>query len=97
MSLFATNDELFAKLRAGNPGFDVIVPSNEFVTRLRLAGLLTPLDLAKIPNRVNLLPAFQNPPFDPGRRLVDALHLADARSSAIASRRPTAFPTAGSG
>ena len=27
MSLFANNDELFAKLRAGNPGFDVIVPS----------------------------------------------------------------------
>ncbi|MEO7027677.1 MAG: spermidine/putrescine ABC transporter substrate-binding protein [Caulobacteraceae bacterium] len=68
MSLFATNDELFAKLRAGNPGFDVIVPSNEFVTRLRLAGLLRRLDLAKIPNRANLLPAFQNPPFDPGRR-----------------------------
>src|SRR5579872_832149 len=29
MSLFATNDELFSKLRAGNPGFDLIVPSNE--------------------------------------------------------------------
>ena len=68
MSLFATNDELFAKLRAGNPGFDVIVPSNEFVTRFRLANLLTPLDHDKIPNRVNLLPAFENPPFDPGRR-----------------------------
>jgi spermidine/putrescine transport system substrate-binding protein len=68
MSLFATNDELFAKLRAGNPGFDVIVPSNEFVTRFRLAGLLMPLAHAKIPNRANLLPAFQNPPFDPGRR-----------------------------
>ena len=68
MSLFATNDELFAKLRAGNPGFDVIVPSNEYVTRLRLAGLIQPLDLAKIPNRANLLPGFANPPFDPGRR-----------------------------
>jgi len=38
MSLFATNDELFAKLKAGNPGFDVIVPSNEFVTRMGSAG-----------------------------------------------------------
>ena len=35
MSLFATNDELFAKLRAGNPGFDVIVPGSEFVERMR--------------------------------------------------------------
>ncbi len=68
MSLFATNDELFSKLRAGNPGFDVIVPSNEFVTRFRLAGLIQPLNLQKIPNRVNILPGFQNPSFDPGRR-----------------------------
>jgi spermidine/putrescine transport system substrate-binding protein len=68
MSLFATNDELFSKLKAGNPGFDVIVPSNEYVTRLRIAGLIQPLDLAKIPNRKNLLPVFQDPPFDPGRR-----------------------------
>jgi spermidine/putrescine transport system substrate-binding protein len=67
MSLFATNDELFSKLRAGNPGFDVIVPSNEYVTRLRIAGLIQKLDLAKIPNRANLLPAFQSPEFDPGR------------------------------
>ena len=67
MSLFASNDELFAKLRAGNPGFDVIVPSNDFVTRLRLGGLLMPLDHAKIPNIVNLMPSFQNPPYDPGR------------------------------
>jgi spermidine/putrescine transport system substrate-binding protein len=67
MSLFATNDELFSKLKAGNPGFDVIVPSNEFVTRMRISDMLTPLDLAKIPNRKNLLPAFQNPDFDPGR------------------------------
>jgi spermidine/putrescine transport system substrate-binding protein len=67
MSLFATNDELFAKLKAGNPGFDVIVPSNEYVTRFRIADLLTPLDLAKIPNRRNLLPAFADVPFDRGR------------------------------
>ncbi len=68
MSLFATNDELFAKLKAGNPGFDVIVPSNEYVTRMRIAGLLMALDLAKIPNRANLTPTFQTAPFDPGRR-----------------------------
>jgi spermidine/putrescine transport system substrate-binding protein len=68
MSLFATNDELFSKLRAGNPGFDVIVPSNEFVTRMIISDMLTPLDHAKIPNRANLLPQFQDPDFDPGRR-----------------------------
>lgn len=68
MSLFATNDELFARLRAGNPGFDVIVPSNEFVTRMSAAQMLMPLDHSKIPNRANLLPEFQDAAFDPGRQ-----------------------------
>ncbi len=40
MSLFATNDELFAKLRAGNPGYDVIVPGSEFVERMIQANML---------------------------------------------------------
>ena len=56
MSLFATNDELFAKLRAGNPGFDVIVPGSEFVERMIKANLLEPLDHAKIPNIKNIAP-----------------------------------------
>ena len=68
MSLFATNDELFARLRAGNPGFDVIVPSNEFVTRMSQAQMLQELDHSKIPNIANLQPEFQDAAFDPGRR-----------------------------
>ncbi len=68
MSLFATNDELFARLRAGNPGFDVIVPSNEFVTRMSQAQMIQPLDHAQIPNMANLAPEFQDAPFDPGRQ-----------------------------
>jgi spermidine/putrescine transport system substrate-binding protein len=68
MSLFATNDELFARLRAGNPGFDVIVPSNEFVTRMSQAQMIQPLDHSKIPNMANLLPEFQDAAFDRGRR-----------------------------
>src|SRR5262245_66555447 len=37
MSLFATNDELFAKPRTGNPRFDVIVPASDFVERINTA------------------------------------------------------------
>jgi spermidine/putrescine transport system substrate-binding protein len=64
--LFASNDELFAKLREGNPGYDVIFPSNNFVERMIVAKMLEPLDHAKIPNLANLSPRFQNPDFDPG-------------------------------
>ncbi len=69
ISLFANNDELFAKLRSGNQGYDVIVPSNDFVERMHAAGMLTELDHAKIPNLKNIAPQFLNPPFDPGRRV----------------------------
>ena len=67
MSLFATNDELFAKLRAGNPGFDVIVPSNDFVERMVKSDMLMPLDHAKIPNFKNAGAAFKDVAYDPGR------------------------------
>lgn len=69
MSLFANNDELFAKLRNGNQGYDVIVPSNDFVERMHAAGLLAELDHAKIPNLKNISPPFLNPPFDPQRKV----------------------------
>jgi spermidine/putrescine transport system substrate-binding protein len=66
--LFASNDELFAKLREGNPGYDVIFPSNDYVERMITADMLLPLDHAKIPNMTNVDPAFADPPFDPGLR-----------------------------
>jgi spermidine/putrescine transport system substrate-binding protein len=68
MSLYSNNDELFAKLRAGNPGYDVVVPSNDFTQRMGKAGMLMPLDHAKLPNFKNIAPAFQDPPCDPGRK-----------------------------
>ncbi|BEV10151.1 spermidine/putrescine ABC transporter substrate-binding protein [Asticcacaulis sp. DW145] len=68
MSIFATNDELFAKMKTGNSGFDVIVPSNDFVERLSQADLLLPLDHTKLPNLKNIDPAFMDVPYDPGRK-----------------------------
>ena len=68
MSLFATNDELFAKLRAGNPGFDVIVPSNDFVERMVESNMIVPLDHSLIPNIKNIDSSFIDVPYDPGRK-----------------------------
>ena len=66
--LFASNDELFAKLRQGNPGYDVIFPSNDYVERMIVAGMLEKLDHARIPNMKHIDPAFADPAFDPGRQ-----------------------------
>ena len=68
LDLFGDNDELFAKIRGGNPGYDVIVPTNDYVQRMWIAGLLVKLDHARIPNfRKNIAPDFQDGDFDPGR------------------------------
>ncbi|MGE0004162.1 MAG: PotD/PotF family extracellular solute-binding protein [Parvibaculaceae bacterium] len=68
MDLFADNDELFAKLKAGNPGYDVICPTNDNLERMIKADMVMPLDRAKLPNFSNLDPVFQEATFDPGRK-----------------------------
>ena len=67
MDIYSDNEELFAKLKAGNPGYDVIAPSNDFVERMVAADMLTPLDHEAIPNMVNIEHAFRDAAFDPGR------------------------------
>ncbi len=68
LDLYGSNDELFAKLKAGNPGYDVVIPSANWIERMVKADMLTPLDHGKIPNIKNYDPAFMDEDFDPGRK-----------------------------
>ncbi len=68
MDLYADNDELFAKFKEGNPGYDLIVPTNDYVERMIAADMLSPLDHGKIPNMSNIDTPFQDAQFDPGRK-----------------------------
>jgi spermidine/putrescine transport system substrate-binding protein len=68
MDLFADNDELFAKLKEGNPGYDLIVPTNDYVERMIKANMLAPIDHSKIPNIKNIDPVFRDAQFDPNRK-----------------------------
>jgi spermidine/putrescine transport system substrate-binding protein len=67
MDTFETNDILFAKFRAGNPGYDLIVPSNDFVERMVQADMLEKIDKAQIPNLKNIAPEFMDVTYDKGR------------------------------
>jgi spermidine/putrescine-binding protein len=50
-----SSNELVAKLRGGaSSNYDVISPSSDVATMLSRSGLVTPLDLAKIPNYAQL-------------------------------------------
>jgi putrescine transport system substrate-binding protein len=54
--VFDSNEVLEAKLLAGSSGYDVVVPSLNFLGRQIQAGVFLPLDKAKIPNIANLDP-----------------------------------------
>ena len=67
IDFFADNDELFSKLREGNPGYDIIVPSDIYVEKMVKAGMLDRINQDKISNMGNIDKNFLNPIFDPNR------------------------------
>ncbi len=66
--LFANNEELLAKLKEGNPGYDVIFPGDYMVESMISLGILMPLDHAKLGNIGNVDPTFADPGYDPGMK-----------------------------
>ena len=55
--VYDNNEIVDAKLLAGNSGYDIIVPTGNFLERQVKAGLLKELDKSKLPNLANLDPA----------------------------------------
>lgn len=64
---FATNEDLFAKVRQGG-GYDVLFPSDYMIARMVREGLLEPLDSTLIPHAVEILPQFRGLEYDPDNR-----------------------------
>ncbi|MFO7545403.1 MAG: spermidine/putrescine ABC transporter substrate-binding protein [Trueperaceae bacterium] len=62
---YPSDDDMLVRLRQGNPGFDVVVPSDVIVALMIDEGLLEAIDKANIPNLANLDPTFTGLPFDP--------------------------------
>jgi len=65
---FGDNEEVIAKFAAGAKGYDVIVPTSNYVAGMAKAGWLQPLDKSKIPNFKNVMPQYLNTEFDPGNK-----------------------------
>ncbi|CAD5107179.1 polyamine ABC transporter substrate-binding protein [Zestomonas carbonaria] len=53
---FDTNESMEAKLLTGNSGYDLVVPSNVFLTRAIATGALEKLDKSQLPNWQHLDP-----------------------------------------
>jgi putrescine transport system substrate-binding protein len=66
--VYDSNEVLEAKLLAGNSGYDVVVPTSNFLQRQIAAGVYLPLDKSKLPNLANMDPALMEKAqaYDPG-------------------------------
>lgn len=65
---YESNEDLYAKIKPGNPGYDVAFPGDYMVEILVAEGLLEELNQENIPNIKNLNEKFINPPYDPGNK-----------------------------
>ncbi len=66
--VYDSNETLEAKLLAGNSGYDIVVPTSQFLKRQIAAGVYQPLDKSKLPNLTNMDPAQMKAAeaYDPG-------------------------------
>jgi spermidine/putrescine transport system substrate-binding protein len=65
---YSDNEELLAKLAAGATGYDIMVPTSNYIQGMAKGGWIQPIDKSKLPNLKNIQPAYLNTAFDPGNK-----------------------------
>ena len=63
-STYATNEELYAKLKGGASEYDIIIPSDYMISRMIKEEMLLPLNYDNIPNFSNIMDRFRNMSYD---------------------------------
>ena len=61
---YATNEELYAKMKGGGADYDIIIPSDYMVARMIKEDMLSPLNYENIPNFSLIMDSFKNPVYD---------------------------------
>ena len=64
---YDSNDTALAKVQAGGHGFDLVVPSANYVPIWVEEGLIQELDHSRLSNIANIAPEWADVPWDPGR------------------------------
>ena len=62
---YASNEDMYAKLKSGAAGYDVIIPSDYMIARLIEEDMLEKLDFSSIPNYANISEEFRGLYYDP--------------------------------
>lgn len=71
---YASNEDLYAKMKSGAADYDIIIPSDYMIERLKKEGLIQALDLSKIPSYDNIKDEFKNPFYDNGEEKYTAMY-----------------------
>ncbi|PTO94820.1 spermidine/putrescine ABC transporter substrate-binding protein PotD, partial [Vibrio sp. 10N.286.45.A3] len=64
-STYESNESMYAKLKTQGTGYDLVVPSTYFVSKMRKEGMLQELDKTKLSHFADLDPNYLDKPFDP--------------------------------
>lgn len=62
---FATNEELYAKLKGGGVSYDVIIPSDYMISKMIKEDMVQKIDMNNIPNYKYIMDDFRNLEYDP--------------------------------
>jgi spermidine/putrescine transport system substrate-binding protein len=65
---FASNEDMYAKLSSGAVSFDVVIPSDYMIARMRENNMLLELDFKNIPNYDNIDKHFRGLYYDPDNK-----------------------------
>lgn len=62
---YATNEELYAKLKGGGASYDIIIPSDYMISKMIKEDMIQELDFENIPNFSYIMDNFRNMAYDP--------------------------------
>ena len=62
---FATNEEMYAKIKSGGSSYDIIIPSDYMIAKMIGEDMLEPLDFDNIPNFQYIDEKYRNLEYDP--------------------------------
>ncbi|MDA9556124.1 extracellular solute-binding protein [Vibrio sp.] len=65
-STYESNESMYAKLKTQGKGYDLVVPSTYFVSKMRKENMLQPIDKKQLSNFKHLDSNYLDKPFDPG-------------------------------
>ncbi len=62
---WATNEDMYVKVKAGGSDYDLVIPSDYMIERMRRENMLEKIDFTKIPNYALIDEKFKNLYYDP--------------------------------